>query len=188
MLYLLIAAAVCAADQLLKYWVVRRIAFGGTMDLIPGVLGLTHVRNTGMAFSMLAGHTWVLALVSAAVACALIALLLRGKFPRWEKLAMALVLGGAVGNLIDRARLGYVVDMFETLFVDFAVFNLADAFIDVGAALFCVLYILRAVREDRARKAAAAAASAAAEDSPETGTPEDRSTEDTAHDSDVDRG
>ena len=153
MIYLLIAAAVCAADQLLKYWIVTHIRFGGSMDLIPGVLGLTNVRNTGMAFSMLSEHTWVLTLISAAVAVAITVLLIRGKSPKWEKLALALVLGGAVGNLIDRARLGYVVDMFRTLFVDFAVFNLADAFIDVGAVVFCVLYIVRAVREERERKA-----------------------------------
>lgn len=153
MIYLLIAAAVCVVDQLFKYWIVSTIPLGGTMVLIPGVMGLTHLRNTGMAFSLLAEHTWLLTLISAVVACALGVLVVRGKFPRWEKIALALVMGGAVGNLIDRARLGYVVDMFQTLFVDFAVFNLADAFIDVGAALFCVLYIVRTVREERAKKA-----------------------------------
>ncbi len=152
MIYLLIAVCVCVLDQLWKLWIVSTIPLGGTLELIPGVLGLTHVRNTGMAFSLLAEHTWLLTLISAAVAVALTVLLLRGKFPRWEKIALALVLGGAVGNLIDRARLGYVVDMFQTLFVNFAVFNLADAFIDIGAALFCVLYIVRALREDRAKK------------------------------------
>ena len=152
MLYLLLAAVLCAADQIFKKWVVAHIALGGTRGFIPGVLGLTHVRNTGMAFSMLSGHTWVLTLVSAVVAAALIFLILRGRFTRWEKVMLALILGGAVGNLIDRAFLGYVVDMFQTLFVDFAVFNLADSFIDVGAAVFCVLYIVRTVREDREKK------------------------------------
>lgn len=164
MIYLLIAAAVCAADQLLKLWIASTIPLGGTLDVLPGFMCLTHVRNTGMAFSMLSEHTWLLTLTSAVVSCVLAALLVRGKFPRWEKIALALVLGGAVGNLIDRVRLGYVVDMFRTLFVDFAVFNLADAFIDVGAALFCVLYIIRTVREERAKK-----------------------TEGTPHDSDADR-
>lgn len=153
MLYLLIAAAVCAADQLFKLWIVSTIPLGGTLEVIPGFMGLTNVRNSGMAFSILSEHTWVLTLVSAAVAVALAVALLRGKFPRWEKVALALVMGGAVGNLIDRARLGYVVDMFQTLFVKFAVFNLADAFIDVGAALFCVLYIVRTLREEREKKA-----------------------------------
>lgn len=153
MLYLFLAAVCCAADQILKKWVAAHISLGGMRQFIPGVLGLTHVRNTGMAFSMLSRHTWVLTLVSAVVAAALVYLILRGKFTRWEKAMLALILGGAVGNLIDRALSGYVVDMFETLFVDFAVFNLADTFIDVGAAVFCVLYIVRTVREDRAKKA-----------------------------------
>lgn len=155
MLYLLIAAACCAADQLFKYWVVSHIPLEGYVELIPGVLGLTHIRNTGMAFSMLSGHTWVLAVVSGAVAALLVWLLFKGRFTGWEKLGLALVLGGDVGNLIDRAFLGYVVDMLNPEFVRFAVFNLADSFIDVGAVLFCLLYILRSLREEKAKKAAA---------------------------------
>ena len=147
MLFLLLAAVCCAADQLLKRWIVDNIVLGGTRELIPGVVGLTHVRNTGMAFSLFSEHTWVLALISAVAAAALVWLILR------EKVMLALILGGAVGNLLDRAFLGYVVDMFQTLFVEFAVFNLADALIDVGAAVFCVLYIVRTVREDREKKA-----------------------------------
>lgn len=152
MLYFLIAAVCCAADQLLKKWVVAHIALGGARPFLPGVLRLTHVRNTGMAFSLLSEHTWVLAVVSALVAAALAWCVVRGKFTPWEKAMLALILGGDLGNLIDRAFLGYVVDMFETEFVSFAVFNLADAFIDVGAAVFCVLYIVRTVREDRSKK------------------------------------
>ncbi len=152
MLYILLAAVCCAADQILKKWVVGHIAPGGYIGFIPGVLGLTHVRNTGMAFSLLSEHTWLLALISGVVAVVLAVLLLRPGFTRWEKAALALILGGDLGNLIDRAFLGYVVDMFSTEFVDFAVFNLADAFIDVGAVLFCALYLVRTVREERAKK------------------------------------
>ncbi len=152
MLYLLLAAALCAADQLFKMWVVGAIPLDGYVKLIPGVVGLTHIRNTGMAFSMLSEHTWLLAAISATVAVGLSLLILRGRFTRWEKVCLALVLGGAVGNLIDRARLGYVVDMINTEFMRFAVFNLADAFIDVGAVLFCVLYLIRTAREDRAKR------------------------------------
>lgn len=154
LLYFLIAAACCVADQLLKKWVVAHIALGGARSFIPGVLRLTHVRNTGMAFSLLSRHTWILAVVSALVAAALVWCLLKGKFTPWEKVMLALILGGDLGNLIDRAFLGYVVDMFETEFVNFAVFNLADTFIDVGAVIFCVLYIVRTFREDRAKKRA----------------------------------
>ncbi len=156
MLYIILAAVLCGADQLLKWWVKGHIPLFGSAKLIPGVVGLTHVRNTGMAFSLLSGHTWLLALISVAVSVAVLWFLLRGKLPRWEKLSLSLVLGGALGNAIDRVFQGYVVDMFEFQFVDFAVFNLADVFIDVGAVIFCVLYIVRTVREERAAKEAKA--------------------------------
>ena len=153
MLYFLIAALICGADRLSKLWVVRNIPLSGSRMLIPGVLELTHVRNTGMAFSMLSEHTWLLALVSAVVAAGIAVILVKGKFTRWEKVFLAFILGGALGNFIDRAFLGYVVDMINPVFMNFAVFNLADSFIDVGAVMFCVLYIVRSVREEREAKA-----------------------------------
>lgn len=152
MLYILLAAVLCGLDQLLKYWVSGNIGLGETMELLPGVLGLTHVENTGMAFSLLSEHTWVLAALSAVVTVLIGVLLLRRGFTRWEKIALALIMGGAAGNAIDRIFLGYVVDMFNLEFVNFAVFNLADAFIDVGAVLFCILYITRVSREDRKKR------------------------------------
>ena len=152
MTFIIIAAAVCAADQLLKYWVAANIAVGGYVPLLPGVIGLTHARNTGAAFSLLSEHTWILAAVSIVASLVILYFILAKKLPFWEKFALALVLGGAVGNAIDRAVLGYVVDMFSLEFVNFAIFNLADAFIDVGAALFLVLYIIRTSREDKNRR------------------------------------
>ena len=153
MVYILIAAVICGADQLLKHWIVTHLSLGSSTEFIPGVLGFTHVRNTGMAFSLLSEHTWLLALVSVAVIAVIAVLLFKAKFTTWEKIYLALIMGGAAGNAIDRVFLGYVVDMFETLFVRFAVFNLADAFIDVGAVLFCILYVTRTVREEKAKKA-----------------------------------
>lgn len=151
MTFLIIAAVVCAADQLLKYWVASNLTIGGYAPLLPGVIGLTHARNTGAAFSLLSRHTWILAAVSVIACLVLLYFILRGKLPFWEKAALALVLGGAVGNAIDRIALGYVVDMFALEFVRFAIFNLADAFIDVGAALFVILYIVRTTREEKAK-------------------------------------
>lgn len=152
MLYLLLAAALCGVDQLFKLWVVHTIPLDGRIELIPGVLELTHIRNTGMAFSLFGNHTWVLAVVSGLVSLVLAILLLKGKFTGPEKTFLAMVLGGAVGNFIDRAFLGYVVDMINPVFVRFAIFNLADTFIDVGAVLFCVFYIVRTTREERKKR------------------------------------
>ncbi len=151
-MYLLLAALICGLDQFFKLWVKASIDIGSTVTVIPHVLGLTQVHNTGMAFSMLSGFTWVLSIVSVAAAAAVCVLILRRNFTKGEKLALAMILGGALGNAVDRIFQGYVVDMFELLFVKFAVFNLADLFIDGGAVIFCVLYISRTLREERAKK------------------------------------
>lgn len=152
MLYIIIAAAIVAADQLLKHWVTVNIALGQTRGFIPGILSLTHTKNTGAAFSMLSEHTWILAVISVAASVALAYFALKKSLTKWERFSIALILGGCVGNAIDRVFLGYVVDMFMTEFMNFAIFNLADVFIDVGAALFVILYLVRVSREEKAAK------------------------------------
>lgn len=146
MLYAIVAALVLILDQGLKYWISMHLALNeGTRALIPGVVRLTHVQNYGAAFSILkdlAFARWLFVAV-AAVFCAgvIIALAkgsIRGRFGRWTAL---LVMTGALGNGIDRAIHGYVVDMFEFEFIHFAVFNVADILITVGGILFC-LYVL----------------------------------------------
>lgn len=139
--FVLIAALV-GADQLVKWLIRTNIPLGGSMDFIPHVMDLTYVRNTGAAFSIFASHTWALALLSAVVSAGLVVLLVRtAKAPLLWKLPLSLVIAGAVGNLIDRALLGFVTDMFRTLFMDFAVFNVADICITVGGAL-CAVYVV----------------------------------------------
>lgn len=134
--YFLLSAAVVAIDQMVKAWVVGNISLGGGLPFLPHVLGLTYVRNTGASFSLLSDHTWLLTLLSAVASVAVIILMAKRLFPhRVGMIGLALVLGGAVGNLIDRVRLGYVVDMFETLFMNFAIFNVADMGIVIGGIL-----------------------------------------------------
>ena len=97
---------------------------------------------TGAAFSLLEEHTWILTIVSLVVSVLLVVLLVKKVFPRpFAMAALSMVLAGAVGNLIDRALLGYVTDMFETLFMRFAVFNVADICVVVGGIAFCVYYL-----------------------------------------------
>ncbi|MGX8698802.1 MAG: signal peptidase II [bacterium] len=148
--YLLLAALVCLLDQALKRWIVAHVSLGGYRGLLPGLVSLTYVRNSGAAFSLFSEHTWLLALISAGASLLLLYVLLFRRLPAWERVCLAMVLGGAVGNLIDRVANGYVVDMFRFEFVNFAIFNLADAFIDVGALLFAVLYSVRTLREEEA--------------------------------------
>ena len=138
MIYFIIAFLIVLADQASKYLVTLQYSMGGQLDLIPGVLRITYETNTGGAFSLFADHTMVLAIVSAIVCLVIIILMITLKKAALAKLALGFILGGAIGNLVDRFVMGYVVDMFETLFIDFAIFNVADIFITIGAVLFVI--------------------------------------------------
>ena len=134
-------AAVIALDQWFKSWIVAHIALnGGTLPLIPGLVHLSHIHNSGAAFSMLEGSRvcflLLLAVFAVMVAWAIRSRFLETEFDCW---VAALAVGGALGNGIDRFRMGYVVDMFELEFMRFAVFNIADIVLCVCAGL----YVLR---------------------------------------------
>ncbi len=136
--YLGLAIGWVVVDQLVKLLVRHNILYRDLHPFLPG-LDLTYVRNTGAAFSMLSSHTWFLALLSAVVGAVLAVALARDVLPHWRgRLALALMLGGAVGNLIDRALLGFVTDMFATNFINFAVFNVADIGVVVGGILLSI--------------------------------------------------
>lgn len=137
--YLWIAAAVIAADQALKAFA---RAMAAPMTLIPGVLGLRYCQNTGMAFSLLSGQSWLLGVVSLVVIAAG-ALVLRGyRLGPVSRTAAMLMLGGAAGNMIDRLFMGYVTDMLEVLLFRFAVFNLADAALCIGCGLMALSLLI----------------------------------------------
>lgn len=142
MAYTIVIAALVALDQIVKYLVVRHIPVGQSVPFLPHILELTNVHNTGAAFSFLESATWALALASAAVSFLLAMTLIRGFFRHplgnWT---LTVLLAGAVGNLIDRVRLGYVVDMFRPLFISFAVFNVADICITLSA-IFLMVYVV----------------------------------------------
>ncbi|MGM9604360.1 MAG: signal peptidase II [Faecousia sp.] len=139
--YALFAALIAAADQLTKYWVVQNIALFEDLPLLPGVLGLTHVRNEGAAFSSFRGMQWLFALIFMGFTLAVVYEYFKKPMPftKLERWCIAAIYGGGLGNMIDRVRLGYVVDMLETEFVDFPVFNLADCFITCG----CIVLMVR---------------------------------------------
>ena len=140
--YFLLAAALVVLDQLVKLLVLRLIPLGGRVPFIPHLVELTYVQNTGAAFSLFSRHTWVLAAVSLAVSLVLAAALWKGFFRHpLGKLTLSLLLAGAVGNLIDRAFRGFVVDMFNFLFMRFAVFNVADICVVVGGIGAAVYYL-----------------------------------------------
>ena len=141
-MYYLIVVFLVVIDQLVKWWVRAAIPLGQSIPFIPYLMDLTYVQNTGAAFSVFSQHTWLLTLISLAGSALLAFLLWKNYFPGWMgELSLSLVLAGAVGNLIDRALAGYVTDMFQTTFINFAVFNVADICVCCGGALL-VVYVL----------------------------------------------
>ena len=147
-LYFVLAAVLVAIDQGVKYFVRESIPLHTAVDFLPG-LDLTYVQNTGAAFSLFSQHTWILALLSVVVSVVLVIALARRLFPQWwGMLALTLLLGGAVGNLIDRVLLGFVTYMFATTFMNFPVFNVADMCLVIGGVLLC-LTVIFSFAEDR---------------------------------------
>ncbi|BAZ30062.1 lipoprotein signal peptidase [Cylindrospermum sp. NIES-4074] len=125
-------------DQLTKYWVVQTFALGQTLPLLPGIFHFTYVTNTGAAFSLLSGKVEWLRWLSLGVSLVLIAIASLGPvLSLWDQLGYGLILGGAMGNGIDRFVLGYVVDFLDFRLINFAVFNVADSFISIG--IVCLL-------------------------------------------------
>ena len=125
-------------DQITKYWMVQTFSLGQTLPLLPGIFHFTYVTNTGAAFSLLSGKVEWLRWLSLGVSLVLIALALFGPtLNLWDQLGYGLILGGAMGNGIDRFVLGYVVDFLDFRLINFAVFNVADSFISIG--IVCLL-------------------------------------------------
>ena len=142
MLYIILFVILVIADQVVKFWVRANIPLGESIPFLPHIMDLTYTQNTGAAFSILREHTWLLTLLSA-VLVVIVALLVARRFitGRLGLVAANLVLAGGIGNLIDRVALGYVTDMFQTTFMDFAVFNVADSCLTIGVVLL-VIYVL----------------------------------------------
>ena len=122
-------------DQLTKLWVVQTLQLHQTIPLLPGVFHFTYVQNTGAAFSLFAGGGGWLRWLSLLVSLGLMAWAALGpRFSHWEQLGYGFVLGGAMGNGIDRFLLGYVIDFLDFRLINFPVFNIADVSINIGIA------------------------------------------------------
>ena len=147
MIYLLIILGVIALDRVTKMWLLSGYTVGETTAVLGDFFHITYVQNRGVAFSMLMGHeTIILAATSALLVAAVVFLLIaRRKFSPLFNTGLALVCGGGLGNVIDRAAYGYVVDMFD--FGWFPVFNVADICICTGCGLM-LLYVLRSMKDD----------------------------------------
>ena len=136
-LMLLFCAGTVALDQWTKYLTVTEIPLYGHVDAIPGLFHLTYVQNTGAAFSLFEGMQWLFALIFAVFTALIVWEAVRKTMPfsTLERWCIAAIYAGGLGNMIDRLRLGYVIDMIEVDFMEFPVFNVADCFITCGCAV-----------------------------------------------------
>ncbi len=145
MLAAIIAVLAIIADQVTKYIVVQNIKLHDEIPFIKGFMSFYHTRNTGGGWSILdgGGAERVVLITVSLCAMALVVFVLAKNYHRHVlmNISLAMVLGGGIGNMIDRIRLQYVVDFLHTEFIDFPTFNIADCFITVGAILLSV-YVL----------------------------------------------
>ena len=141
-LSVLAAAVLVGVDQLIKRWATAVLLPKTAMTLIPGVLELRYFLNDGMAFSMLAGKQKLLIAVTSLMLLGVLWMLFARKLTPLERVAWTLVLGGGIGNLIDRVLNGEVVDYINLLFMQFAVFNFADICVCVGVGLWVLVIFL----------------------------------------------
>ena len=139
LLMALFAAGIVGLDQFTKYLTVANIPLHTEIPAIPGLFHLTYVQNTGAAFSSFEGQIWLFVIVFAVFTGAILWEFsgTRWPFTDLERWLIVAIYGGGLGNMIDRIRLGFVVDMIEVDFMRFPVFNVADCFITCG----CVLLI-----------------------------------------------
>ena len=148
----LFAVLIVVADQITKYLTVALIPLYGRVDFIPCLLSLTYAQNTGAAWSMFEGMQWMFALIFLVLTAAVLYEYFKRPLPfsTFERWCIAAIYGGGLGNMIDRVRLGYVIDMIKTDFMVFPVFNVADCFITCGcfAMIFSLLFINKAFWKD----------------------------------------
>ena len=141
LLMALFAVGIVAADQFTKYLTVANISLYEEVNVIPGVVGLTYYQNTGAAFSSMEGMRWVFVGIFVLLTVAVIWEYFKSPLPftKFDRWCIAAIYAGGLGNMIDRVRLGYVVDMIKTEFIDFPIFNVADCFITCG----CIVLVVR---------------------------------------------
>jgi len=140
------------ADRITKIWALMETP---RFTVVPGVFGVRFARNTGAAFSMLSSAPWLVSALSVALIIAVMAVLVTDrKMDKWTRLGLWLVVAGGLGNVYDRLAYGFVVDMIEVLFVDFAIFNVADICVCCGAFLAAAAMIFSDMKQKKTTEGA----------------------------------
>ena len=138
---ILIIISVIGLDQLLKWWTVTHIPLGATVFQNP-IIDLTYLQNRGAAWSVFSGNRLLLLCIAFVASVILLILIIKNyRHHKGLTVGLALALGGALGNVIDRIRLGYVIDMFQVEFFQFPIFNLADVALFFGVVIMVIMII-----------------------------------------------
>ncbi len=178
---LAVAALLIVIDQITKIAIASNFSLGESRPIIDGVLNLTYIHNDGAVFGSLSGMPYIFNTVTVIIVLVAITLLLLGKLKgKWLIWTTALILSGGVGNMIDRFRLGYVIDFidvkcFGRLWV--WIFNIADCFVVIGCMMLIIYFIMDTVADYKKQKAAKAEKSANSESASETATEAEQSAE-----------
>lgn len=149
--WLAVISVICIVlDQLTKILCVKSIALGDSITVIPGVLDFTYIQNRGAAFGSLTNARWVFMIASVVmiviIACYVISNRNTLSYP--TVITLALIVGGGIGNMIDRIALGYVIDFIDVKFLPFWkwIFNIADSFVCVGAFFLVIIFIIEEIK------------------------------------------
>lgn len=141
---------IVAFDQITKYAAKSNLTDGKAVAFIPKIAQLRYAENTGMAFSMLSGARWIFIVLTIIVCVLMLVYLFSNKCKNlWVYWSIAVIVSGGIGNLVDRICFGYVVDFIEPIFMDFAVFNIADCAVTCGAVVLIVYLILDLFKKDK---------------------------------------
>lgn len=142
--YIIAMLLLIMCDQGIKFYVVQNINSSTTNVLFPNVLGLTNIKNDGAAWSIMSGQMWIFYIISVLALIIMIYCFYKYRNDVYFKLGLTFLISGTIGNFIDRIRLGYVVDMFETLFLNFPIFNFADTCLSIGV----IIVIIGLIKEE----------------------------------------
>lgn len=141
---------IVAFDQITKHIAGSKLSGGAAANFIPGVIQFRYAENTGMAFSMFSGARWIFIILTLAVCIGVLWYMFANKCKSlWLYWSLGVIVSGGIGNLIDRICFGYVVDFIEPVFIDFAVFNIADCAVTCGAVVLVAYLVTDAFKKDK---------------------------------------